>query len=170
MKLADGYLNSAEAGTATSFRVNLSGTGAVAGDVVELLLNGAAFGTAKTATLVSTNISNGYVDFSVASVEFGADGAKSLTARLTDQAGNISNASAARLFTLDTVAPTPPSVALAADTGISGSDRLTNNASINVGNLESGATWQYSTDSGTSWTSGTGTSFTVAAEIGRAHV
>ena len=35
---------------------------------------------------------------------------------------------------------------------------------MNVGGLESGATWQYSTDDGANWTAGSGSSFTLAGD------
>lgn len=63
----------------------------------------------------------------------------------------------------DTTPPTAPTVALAADTGSSSSDRITSNGRIDVGGLETGATWEYSTNGGTSWQAGTGTSFTLNA-------
>lgn len=63
----------------------------------------------------------------------------------------------------DTTAPSAPTVALAADTGSSSSDRITNNGRVDVGGLETGATWEYSTNSGTSWQAGSGTSFTLSA-------
>jgi hypothetical protein len=60
--------------------------------------------------------------------------------------------------TIDTSAPTAPILALAADTGSSNSDGITNNGTVNVTGLEAGASWQYSTDAGVSWLAGTGTS------------
>jgi hypothetical protein len=63
----------------------------------------------------------------------------------------------------DTTAPTAPTATLATDTGSSTSDRITSNGRIDVGGLESGATWEYSTNSGTSWQAGSGTNFTVSA-------
>ncbi|MCX8519477.1 MAG: Ig-like domain-containing protein, partial [Methylophilaceae bacterium] len=66
--------------------------------------------------------------------------------RQTDVAGNISTQSNAVTYTLDNSAPATPSLTLASDTGSSASDGLTYNATINVGGLESGATWQYQVD------------------------
>lgn len=63
----------------------------------------------------------------------------------------------------DTTPPTAPTAALATDTGSSTSDRITSNGRIDVGGLETGATWEYSTNGGTSWQAGTGTNFTLAA-------
>lgn len=63
----------------------------------------------------------------------------------------------------DTTAPTAPTVSLPTDTGSSSTDRITSNGRIDVGGLETGATWEYSTNSGTSWQTGTGTNFTLSA-------
>ena len=63
----------------------------------------------------------------------------------------------------DTTAPTAPTVSLPTDTGSSSTDRITSNGRIDVGGLETGATWEYSTNSGTSWQAGTGTNFTLGA-------
>jgi hypothetical protein len=63
----------------------------------------------------------------------------------------------------DTTAPTAPTVSLSTDTGGSSTDRITSNGRIDVGGLETGATWEYSTNGGTSWQAGSGTSFTLSA-------
>ncbi|OJA03595.1 FG-GAP repeat protein, partial [Bathymodiolus thermophilus thioautotrophic gill symbiont] len=47
------------------------------------------------------------------------------------------------------------------DTGLSHEDRITNNGTMTVGGLVVDATWQYSIDGGTNFTSGTGSSFTL---------
>jgi hypothetical protein len=57
-------------------------------------------------------------------------------------------------------APTPT---LAVDTGGSPSDGITSNGLINVAGIETGATWQFSTNNGGSWNPGTGSSFTLPA-------
>ena len=46
---------------------------------------------------------------------------------------------------------TPLSIALANDTGTSGTDHITNDGQVTVSGLESGATWEYTTDGGTTW-------------------
>ena len=61
--------------------------------------------------------------------------------------GNTASANGAAI-TLDTTAPSAPSLSLATDSGSSNSDQITNNGTVHVGGLESGATWQYSTDDG----------------------
>lgn len=53
----------------------------------------------------------------------------------------------------------PPSLALASDTGSSNSDSITNIGTVNVNELESGATWEYLVDGG-NWIPGSGSSFT----------
>ena len=85
------------------------------------------------------------------------------TTAVTDTAGNQATVPARFLQAFDTLAPAAPTLSLAADTGTSTSDRITNNATINVAGLESSATWEYSTNSGTNWTSGSGSSFSVTA-------
>ena len=90
------------------------------------------------------------------------DGAKSITVRQTDLAGNVSAISNAFTFTLDkTVAA--PTLALAADTG-NASDKITSNGTLNVSGLEAGATWKYSLDNGTTWTTGSGSNFTLTGD------
>ncbi len=82
--------------------------------------------------------------------------------RQTDVAGNISDiTSNDSAIQVDLTAPNTLSLVLLADTGNSGSDRITNNQTLTISDLETDATWQYSVDSGSSWTTGAGTSFTV---------
>jgi hypothetical protein len=92
----------------------------------------------------------------------GAYAANAVQVRQTDVAGNTSAAASnAAAITIDaTVAA--PSFALNADTGSNGSDGITNNGQVDVTLAADVATWEYSTDGGTNWTTGTGTSFTLA--------
>jgi hypothetical protein len=90
-----------------------------------------------------------------------ADGDYEITVTATDAAGNTSQPSAPLDITLDTQAPAEASVALAQDTGADDSDGITSNGTINVSGVESGASWQYSTDGGTNWTDGQGAGFTL---------
>src|SRR6185437_4651428 len=87
-----------------------------------------------------------------------------VTAKLTDGAGNSSANSSNFSVTVDTASPSAPSLALATDSGSSNSDQTTNNGTVNVSGLEAGATWQYSIDGGTNWTTGSGSSFTLAGD------
>jgi hypothetical protein len=84
------------------------------------------------------------------------------TTGVTDAAGNQATAPAQYTQAFDTQAPTAPSFALASDTGSSNSDGITNIGTVTVSGIESNATWQYSTDSGSTWSTGSGTSFTLA--------
>ncbi|OWQ91593.1 hypothetical protein CDN99_10675, partial [Roseateles aquatilis] len=88
---------------------------------------------------------------------FSGDGDKSVQVRQTDVAGNTSDASTFT-FTLDTAAPAAPSVSLTHDSGSSNFDKVTKDASLSVSGLETGATWAYSLDSGTTWIDGSGSS------------
>jgi hypothetical protein len=86
-----------------------------------------------------------------------------LKLRQIDLAGNISNVDTnSQTVVVDRTINTP-SFTLRADTGVGGnnSDGLTKNPTIDVGNLESGASWRYSTDAGSTWHAGSGSSFTV---------
>ncbi|WP_257468827.1 beta strand repeat-containing protein, partial [Bathymodiolus thermophilus thioautotrophic gill symbiont] len=62
---------------------------------------------------------------------------------------------------VDMTPPVQPTFILADDTGALDDDKVTKIGTITVASLEEGATWQYSTNGGTDWTNGTGTSFTL---------
>ena len=59
--------------------------------------------------------------------------------------------------------PPAPQLALAVDSGIP-SDEVTNVGTVVLSGLQSGATWQYSTDGGSHWINGSGTSFTLTGD------
>nr|WP_315039727.1 hypothetical protein [uncultured Neisseria sp.] len=52
-------------------------------------------------------------------------------------------------------------LSLAQDTGASNNDNYTNNGKVNVSGIPSGSEWEYSTDGGQTWNSGSGNSFTL---------
>ncbi|WP_436785043.1 retention module-containing protein [Stutzerimonas frequens] len=79
------------------------------------------------------------------------EGNNTVSVRQTDVAGNISGATTVS-FVLDTQVAAP-TVSLQADTGTSGSDSITNSGALTVGGTETGATVEYSTDGGQTWTS-----------------
>ena len=90
--------------------------------------------------------------------------AGSIQVRQTDAAGNVgASAGITTALTLDTAAPLAPTVALDVDTGSSSTDGITSNRNVNVTLAEAGGTWQFSTDSGSTWTTGNGSSFMLAA-------
>jgi len=77
------------------------------------------------------------------------EGSNSVQVRQSDAAGNVSAPSAPLVFTLDTVAPVAPSLALVEDTGAA--DGVTANGAVAVAGLEQGALVEYSVDGGTTW-------------------
>ncbi len=66
-------------------------------------------------------------------------------------------------FTVDTSVATP-TLGLASDTGTSGTDTITNAGLVNIGALETGATWEYSTNNAKSWVAGEGSSVTLTGD------
>ncbi|MBO9688498.1 MAG: hypothetical protein J7598_17975 [Mitsuaria chitosanitabida] len=87
----------------------------------------------------------------IAASEFVADGRHTVQVRQTDVAGNVSSASLD--FTLDRQAAAV-SAALVSDTGVDG-DRITRDAAIAVGGLETGRAWEYRIGTGV-WKTGSG--------------
>ena len=87
-------------------------------------------------------------------------GANTIDVRQTDVAGNVS-AVTPFAFTLDTVLPVAPGVALTSDSGTSNSDHITNNPALTLSSIEPGAKVEYSLDGGTTWS----TSAPTAAQL-----
>ena len=85
-----------------------------------------------------------------------------IAVRQSNKAGSSPSATNATTLTVDRAAPLAPSLALAADTGKSASDRVTSNANLVVGKLEAGASWEFSVNGGASWGSGSGTMLPLA--------
>ncbi|AOM01484.1 hypothetical protein BFX80_09485 [Cobetia marina] len=123
------------------------------GSTVTLTHNGEEIGTA-------TADSNGTWSFTPAT-DF-ADGEHVFSVTATDAAGNESAPSADFTLTVDTTAPEVPSLALTADTNVA-DDGITSNGEVTVSDLEADASWEYTTDGGTTWVDGTGATFTLAA-------
>jgi hypothetical protein len=88
-------------------------------------------------------------------------GSNTLKLKVTDLSGN-DGAVTSQAYVLDTIVATP-TLTLATDSGTSSGDGITNVGTINVGGLEPGATWRKSTNGGTTWTAGTGSSFVLAS-------
>jgi len=79
-----------------------------------------------------------------------------VTVTLTDAAENESDPTPATLP--DTLPPEELTVSLENDTGVD-DDGITSDGTVTIGNLEDGASWEYSLDGGETWEDGTGTSF-----------
>ncbi|MFN8927951.1 MAG: beta strand repeat-containing protein [Rhodospirillales bacterium] len=82
-------------------RVDLAGTGAIVGDRVQLLVDGAVVGS--PVTLQAGDIAATQID--VVLNGLGVDGVKQITARVIDPPGNVGAQSPVREITLDRVAP-----------------------------------------------------------------
>ncbi|MEY3042522.1 MAG: hypothetical protein RLZZ174_1604, partial [Pseudomonadota bacterium] len=126
---------------------------AEAGGTVTVFINGEAAGTA------TESATPGAYTFELDQ----ADGPFAVAVQVTDAAGNSSALSTAKSLTLDTAAPDAPVLSLTQDTGRSSTDFITNNGSITVSGLEAGASYEFSVDGGSTYSAGTGTSFSVAA-------
>jgi trimeric autotransporter adhesin len=85
-----------------------------------------------------------------------ADGLHTVSVEQEDAAGNI-GPSASLSFTLDTLAPAAPTLALQSDTGISGTDHITSNPALTYSALAVGDSFLYKADGGSF--SGTAPSF-----------
>ena len=107
--------------------------------------DGSAFDGSKIPTLVAGIL------FKTSST---TQGGRTFTISYEDGVGNTS--SAVSTVTLDTLL-TAPVVSLSVDDGVSSTDKITTDATINITGIEAGATWAYSLD-GTTWSAGTGTS------------
>jgi len=109
---------------------------AAGGQLVTLLSNGVGVGTA---TLTAGDVAAGFVDITASTL--GADGVKSLTATIRDNAGNASEASTALSIVLDRVAATQAATitGITTDTGASASDGVTSDTSLTVSGTISAA-------------------------------
>src|SRR3569623_1921339 len=125
----------------------------VSGEIVEVSLDNGLTWAAATNTI-------GQNTWSLAGQTL--SGSDTLKVRVIDAAGN-GGAAASQAYVHDTTAAAP-TLALAADTGTSTTDTNTHNGTINVTGLETGASWQYSTDGGANWNVGSGTGFTLSGE------
>ncbi len=132
------------------------GTAAMAGDVVTVYDGNTSVGTH---ILTAADIAAGRADVSVSGL---TEGGNTLTATITDKAGNASAASEALTITVDTFAPSAPTLALAMDT--SGGSRITSDGTLNVSGLEAGAIWLYSADNGAHWLMGSGNSIVLTGD------
>ena len=118
-------------------------------------------GTAENGSTVTlydtdgtTELGSGVVSggtWSIATSALG-EGAHTISARVTDAAGNRGALSSGLPITIDTTPPAGPGVALAHDTGVSSIDHVTSNPQINYSG-DNGATLLYRADAAASFSS-----------------
>jgi len=153
----DKYINAAE----DSANLVVSYDGMKAGDIINLKWVDVKLGDYSVS---AADVRSGIKTVLVAKAALGIDGVKTITASVTDAAGNVGNQSID--LTLDTAAPAAPtSMVLASDTGVSVSDWNTSNGLVNVSLSTDTNKWQYSTNGGAVWTDATGSSFTLTAGV-----
>ncbi len=80
----------------------------------------------------------------------------------TSVPSGVNNIAGSYAIVVDTTAPAALTLTAPADSGSSSSDGITKNSGFSISTPEANATWQYSTNSGSSWTAGSATSFAVA--------
>jgi hypothetical protein len=132
------------------------GSAAVTGDVIETAGGGLRVGLA---TLTADDVAAGFGNPLLSSAALPEGTPRGLRVTLTDQGGNASGPSSPLSITVGAgrTHGTQP------DPGQrfrhQRHDGLTSSGLVTVNGLESGATWQYSTDDGTNWATGNGSSF-----------
>ena len=96
--------NDAE-GNGFGVTASLSGSNALAGDTLVLLLDGSSF---QTRALIADDITAGQYLFTISKGQLGSDGVKTITSRVTDIAANVGSQSLQLIFTLNTAAAIQP--------------------------------------------------------------
>jgi len=143
---ADDIINIAEAGGSVAI-TGRAGGDAKGGDTVTLTVNGVAYnGLVQTGGAFS-------IDVAGSELVNDLDTTIRATITITDTAGNTGTATDTEDYTVDITVPTAPGVALATDSGANGSDLLTNDGTLALSGIESGASVEYSVD-GNTWSTG----------------
>ncbi|WMW81726.1 DUF4214 domain-containing protein [Undibacterium cyanobacteriorum] len=110
---ATSNINASEKTAGVVMKVDLTSTGGLAGDKVEIVLNGASMTTPVLQTIQVADLINGYVNVTIPSAAgWGADGSKVFAARVIDVAGNVGPISDSVSVVLDTIAPAGPTAIL----------------------------------------------------------
>ena len=116
-------------------RVSVSGTGAAAGDTIQLFDGSNPLSSPYT--LTDTDIANGFADVQSGTL---SDGTYSITAKITDAAGNQSDASTAFTVIINTAPAAPAITAITTDSGATG-DHITSDTSLTLsGTAEANST------------------------------
>ena len=147
----------------------LNASGASTGLVISGTTDGVENGQTVTVTIVNssgvavetftTTVANNAwsVNVSPTNAQALSDGSYTVTANVSNALGTAAPP-ASRSLTVDQTPPAPPGAALTTDSGSSNSDHITNNGALTLAGIEIGATVEYSTNGGATWT----TSFTPA--------
>lgn len=85
------------------------------------------------------------------------DGTHDFTITSIDSAGNIATSQTSLM--VDTMAPTAATLSLENNTGSNTSDQITSDTTVKVTGMDATSTWEYSTDAGQNWNTGTNDSF-----------
>lgn len=107
-------ISASEATNGFNLTTTLSGTNAVAGDTIRLIING---GIAISATLSSTDITNNSFTFIITAVHLIANTTNTFVTQVVDKAGNVGLNSSVLSLSYDTIAPTAPSLTLGIGVG-----------------------------------------------------
>lgn len=110
--VAESNINSAEKTAGVQVSVDITNTGALVGDQIELLIDGKSFTSPVIQVLQANDVLTNKVTLTVSAAAWGIDGAKDISARVIDVAGNTGTPSTPVNVMLDTVAPTGPSTSL----------------------------------------------------------
>ncbi|MDD4271818.1 MAG: Ig-like domain-containing protein [Patescibacteria group bacterium] len=127
--------------TNTGFTLTFTSPAANYAGTAHLYVGGVEFATPVTIAVVAGSAEYTLTGNAQSITDLGADGAKSLTVKIIDAAGNIGAASGASSITKDTVVPTFASVALGADDYVNAADAAGGvNIAITTTGLEDGRT------------------------------
>ena len=141
----DNIVNAAEA--AAGFSIQGTTTGVADGQIATITI----VNSANTVLFTFNPVVSGNAwSVTVPGTDHLLDGSYTIKADVSDGVGNQAP-EATQTLTVDETAPAAPGVALASDTGSSGSDHITNNPALTLTNIESGAKVEYSLDGGTTW-------------------
>jgi hypothetical protein len=151
---------STDSGTAGDFITNDNNGLTISATLSAALVSGEKLMYSKDNGTTWIDITSSVTGTTVSYIDSTLTSSTTIQMRVLDAASNAGVADSQAIVIDTTVAV--PTLALATDSGSSNSDGITNISTINVSNLESGATWEYSVD-GAPWTAGTGTSFNASA-------
>jgi VCBS repeat-containing protein len=165
------FLNAGDTVTATigfGEVVNVTGTPQLTLNIGGVLVNANYVSGSGTSNLAfSYTILPGQTDGN--GISIGGNAVSLNGGTIKDAVGNNATLNFAALadntsYKVDTTAPAVGTLTLT-DTGSSPTDGITQNGTVTVGALDAGATWEYSTNGGSTWLAGSGTSFVLPAGI-----